>query len=891
MKPLNITFLSCLVLVGLTTACTENTINLKTETENNIEIPNGSGSEVLFDTEMAEHQLANTESKALLTSFLPHEWKEGNNEKQSQTRLVFEDFRKFGISNVMQWQGDERISIKQVRYNAQNRTYQRTSDFEYKTSSTNNRMSSLSQVGESGLRWIPQESPNDKYNFIAIYPKLHYNSGSSAYHADLEYEKGNIGGLEHTESVGGESGVKILFHTPYLQNCKMLSATETNQYTMPDMNQYYMAGQSGDVEYKSKINLKLKPILSTLVVQLINPTDSVLTISGLTLTLFKDGEIVNFPAKYSVKLNKDNNFERLEAVGDDTYKVNKTIKVRLVDSQGKPVSYKLSKNKNIILTAFIPPLDLVSASNYRITVAADFENLYTNTSVITSSTIALGHDVANTYIRFDVPPTTKIPAQMKIKNVNASDWMNELPGTTPIKNLSLPGSHMAHWAMTSDIGYNCINSNNQDVSLTDMLNSGVRLFDLRMMGTFFQSENFSWGSFDEEMDKDLVLTDDQRIPNNKRSAPGVFTRFLAAHPGETVFLILSRVARSSVGSQSSPGLNALRDFFVALSGGRGYTETKSFERDYVVPLRSDLTLADCRGKIVVAFRPDPGTNRDRVGENDLSSETNRRELWFIGYYPSNFAGIAQGWHPIYGNHYNKFSPKRENMYVSWNRLERGVKYWRTARIGLGVGYYDLGDDITETGADGEHVTKGFGYFRREGRRDRNRINDNNFHGNLRVLDYELMDRYNYRFNDDILNWRNFKLEVIKDFWESAAFDRTAKNDLFFTTIPYYVPSQEALVRYSDNMVDRFEYDVVGEKNPVNNTWWNINIVDKKQRLHDSLLEYLNKNMGRGRLGFVFVDFVPRTNQNYLNEEREGRNKLRQFLNAMMRNNYLTNVPM
>ncbi len=144
-------------------------------------------------------------------------------------------------------------------------------------------------------------------------------------------------------------------------------------------------------------------------------------------------------------------------------------------------------------------------------------------------------------------------------------WMHYLPDNLYVTDLSIPGTHDAATSTLSPLGYQC-----QNMALAEQLDLGVRFFDLRP-GTglnIYHGASNTGVAFDD--------------------AVAAMAAFMDNYPSEACFVVM----------QNETGWEE----WAAKMGE--YLHTASIFRDRFIAYRPDLTLGECRGKIMILSRND-----------------------------------------------------------------------------------------------------------------------------------------------------------------------------------------------------------------------------------------------------------------------------------------------
>ena len=148
-------------------------------------------------------------------------------------------------------------------------------------------------------------------------------------------------------------------------------------------------------------------------------------------------------------------------------------------------------------------------------------------------------------------------------------WQSTIPGNVPFTFLSLPG---AHDAATKGMAANTTEC--QSLSIGELLASGVRSLDLRPYATSSTTA-----------DNMYIYHGSSRSNVLFKTALSDVVSFLSAHPSETVFILMHEEDDNSLDAWRSAVLACLQNV-----------------ADHIKVIDNNMTLDDCRGKMVVISR-------------------------------------------------------------------------------------------------------------------------------------------------------------------------------------------------------------------------------------------------------------------------------------------------
>ncbi len=148
-----------------------------------------------------------------------------------------------------------------------------------------------------------------------------------------------------------------------------------------------------------------------------------------------------------------------------------------------------------------------------------------------------------------------------------SEWMKGLPDTLPVCKISIPGTHDSGTTK----GGPMLKTQSSDISA--QLQQGIRAFDIRL-----QKKDNKLGVYHSYAFQDIYW-EDNVLPD--------FLHFLQEHPTETLIVSLKKEG------------GELQDYASLLSTSLSDASSQSY---FVMDFSPELTLKDCRGKILFLHR-------------------------------------------------------------------------------------------------------------------------------------------------------------------------------------------------------------------------------------------------------------------------------------------------
>lgn len=485
------------------------------------------------------------------------------------------------------------------------------------------------------MTWGQGKGETGEHTFYATYP------GSAAY--DLSVQK-----------YGDDFAV---FKCPINRSQKVNLGTKTdgNYSTTADMREAFMvASATGNRKTTDKILFNFSPIMTTLEVTVsrssADNTNTTCTLTGLQVIANVPEEAANSDYfYYKVPSSKDGEAGLCDENGtlqDNTKSTSATTTTTFVDIQttGKDSTncVELEPGESVTLTVFLPPMVNMKGVKLRVATAG------TNSSQSVTATI-----------NSDIPASSK--KKIKLPAISgASDgnnWITNLNDKIYVQQLSIPGTHDSGTKnVTLDLG------RTQNLSIEDQFKMGIRAFDLRpayrnYTNSFYIYHGVTCTSYKFE---DVL---------------SYFKKQLAANPGEFVFIQM----RHETEDLPIP----LKD---TDKWDEIYNVLKKFD-DIIVQWKPDLTIGECRGKMIIFTRNDY-KNRSKAalvtgfGDNNRSEATlscnGQSSVYYVqDYYKTGSDGGKQKLQYLYGLYDTtwKFNQATNNFPWALNHTSGYTSTW------------------------------------------------------------------------------------------------------------------------------------------------------------------------------------------------------------------------
>ena len=463
------------------------------------------------------------------------------------------------------------------------------------------------------MTWGQGKGETGEHTFYATYP------GSAAY--DLSVQK-----------YGDDFAV---FKCPINRSQKVNLGTKTdgNYSTTADMREAFMvASATGNRKTTDKILFNFSPIMTTLEVTVsrssADNTNTTCTLTGLQVIANVPEEAANSDYfYYKVPSSKDGEAGLCDENGtlQDNTKSTSATTTTFVDIQADTTNcVELEPGESVTLTVFLPPMVNMKGVKLRVATAG------TNSSQSVTATI-----------NSDIPASSK--KKIKLPAISgASDgnnWITNLNDKIYVQQLSIPGTHDAAACTTSLLNA----GRTQTLTPEEQFNMGIRAFDLRAAYREYQ-EDFFWRKKEMWLYHGLTSTDfslDDVLSMLKKKLTG-------DSKGEFVILQFRHESEGGVTWGNGKRIDKWNKIYDAL---------KKYD-DIIVQWKPDLTIGECRGKMII-FTRDDYENRTKAalitgfGDNNRSEATlscnGRSSVYYVqDYYNTGDDGGKQKLQYLYG---------------------------------------------------------------------------------------------------------------------------------------------------------------------------------------------------------------------------------------------------
>lgn len=597
-------------------ACTEN-ITVDNDVINTTR--NGDGEEVQFGVS-GNFDVVNAEVKATSFDDTTEPTTLNTNDKNPTTRVHFnpntdEDLKIY-------WDLNDKITLLSLGINEKEGTsgvydiVGQTSPYEYSIQNIpNNSTSSTYQVKttgtDGGIKWYNDAK---SHTFFGVYPSLSSDKIISIANAST-----------NANTFDNSKKVKVTYKTPAVQYCAvepnnangdLTWGTNTVIRSKPDMSYFYMAGtntngieRNPQTGYKGQnVQMLFQPMLTTMVFQIQGPASGSVKVKGIRISLLDSENNAtkkikkNFSTKYEATFQANTPFYQKETctnikpVGEDL----PYIDVYFRDPSRNSNGVVIPSGKSVNITAFVPPYQFGTERGTKkymaqvtILYAGDLAESYFTTGIIGNKSGSYAGPATKLAKRFPQPKTLgETPKFLE-------NWMSSLPDNMYISDISMPGA-LSSLAYRTENRPEIVQQNLQEGTVANMLKWGVRALDFRWVtrwnGEGLVNHVVHMGN---HFDIGYAYDGQKRV----EEAVNTVKNYLASHPREMVMIIFTPERRTGGGGDNL-GRYLLQGFESQIIGSND-NKNSTVEADItnsMVQFSPNLTLGDCRGKIVVMMR-------------------------------------------------------------------------------------------------------------------------------------------------------------------------------------------------------------------------------------------------------------------------------------------------
>ena len=454
------------------------------------------------------------------------------------------------------WVENDKIRIysAEAEYDASNNTSKYPNTADYIVGNIDKNTAHL-KYNANGLCW---GSDDETHDFYAVYPA-------------------NDNRVSNIVKENGKGVVTFKINQNQICEIDKANSTKDKYVTKPDMSNAYMVAHTAAKPEPNNpnqvITLDFKPIMTTLDITVRGREGSnaeKVTVTGIS--------IINEHARYS---SSDGSFvytigegSQGELVSSGTEKseaiyVGVRNKVNDTDTQDYIV---LEGGQQVTFTVFLPPIAVNAEYPVKVKVHA--------TGTSTMEVTIHGQNVTSSTgeskpLQFATSTRGSLTLPFYPTEQNGNNWITPLDDDIYIQQLSIPGTHDAAAYSTSlfDAGQT------QALDIQGQWNLGIRAFDLRPAYRRFYSKFWLWHGFTST---DISLEDAlNTIVQNLNANKGEFAIIQFRHETE-----LDGIVKDLAKWKSSL-----------------YSFLKNYDTQ-IVQWKKELTIGECRGKIIIITRDD-----------------------------------------------------------------------------------------------------------------------------------------------------------------------------------------------------------------------------------------------------------------------------------------------
>ena len=438
---------------------------------------------------------------------------------------------------------------------------------------TENDFAYLSKIGESSLQW----KGDGVHHFYAMYPSqaLFENMETTLY-----------------------QGIKMVGTTLHgiVPAAQPATVTQNGKdwVAAPDMKYAYMAAKSTATKENGSVSLSFVPIVTAVQIQMVLSSESIAPITIAEIQVSGSGIAGTFTADLS-----DKGWPSTQAYPTcSNVDAGNGIITISTWKDNKPVT--VEAGGSLTFTVFLRPG--ADYSNLKVSYSPTGSAYVGKTIGNAADPVAIPRNLKTVIKGFNLPAAKK---QEEVITIDASKWMSQLAGDTPMKKLSIPG--------TGGSFSNNYNSSNpgwykqQTLTLDEQWKVGIRAFEI--VSDRPDDVSTSLGTEDVKCNKVsmgvTVLKVLQDLLAKTAATPTGETG-----PTECAVLILTYQPEGN-----SPNRNGAS---YATSLKAMYEGLTAAQKAQIIQYTPDLTLAEAKGKVMIFCRINQRDERDN-GDADTNT--------------------------------------------------------------------------------------------------------------------------------------------------------------------------------------------------------------------------------------------------------------------------------
>ena len=435
-------------------------------------------------------------------------------------------------------------------------------------------------AGSAALQW---GGDSDMHNFYAVYPN----------------------------TVTVSDGV-VAF--PINRNQKAFVATTDGKtqdiVAKPDMTNQYMVAKTSTTPIDQAVGLTFEPIMTTLDIVITAATVNMnvkgsARITGISIssTMLNNSNASRETFYYDLRNGVENGAITANGAtssGTATTMTEQTF-VNLVDANGNATYVDLAQGHTLTMTVFLPPMSIEAAKNMKRQVKVRVHATGNTELVASLKTNDSGTANWTTQLTPGTKRKVRLPALPTDAQYSGNNWITPLDGNIYVSQMSIPGAHDAATGeeMGSIIGE--VFAATQEQKLQTMWDLGVRCFDLRPAIWSHANEQGGIFGIGATYTPELYLYHAVcRVDLSWASALNTLKGNLASNPGEFAIVLFRHESENDLAgidiSRLTNKNNSDTDF------NNYMTSWVNSNKDLIVDWKPDLTIDECRGKIILISR-------------------------------------------------------------------------------------------------------------------------------------------------------------------------------------------------------------------------------------------------------------------------------------------------
>lgn len=429
-------------------------------------------------------------------------------------------------------------------------------------------------AGSAALQW---GGSSDMHNFYAVYPN----------------------------TVTVSDGV-VAF--PINRNQKAFVATTDGKtqdiVAKPDMTNQYMVAKTSTTPIDQAVGLAFEPIMTTLDIVITAATVNMnvkgsARITGISIssTMLNNSNASRETFYYDLRNGVENGAITANGAtssGTATTMTEQTF-VNLVDANGNATYVDLAQGHTLTMTVFLPPMSIEAAKNMKRQVKVRVHATGNTELVASLKTNDSGTANWTTQLTPGTKRKVKLPALPTDTQISGNNWITPLDGDIYVSQMSIPGAHDAATGedMTTIVGD--LFASTQEQTLQTQWNLGVRAFDLRP-AIYDKLNNIDlpdWLGGPQGYDDDelWLYHGVTRVNVSWTSAMNTIKANLTENPGEFAIVLFRHEDESTLGKSTDS------NYF-----NTHMTNYINANKNWIVDWKPDLTIDECRGKIILISR-------------------------------------------------------------------------------------------------------------------------------------------------------------------------------------------------------------------------------------------------------------------------------------------------